>query len=253
MIFYYSATGNTRYAAHTASIMLGEDVYDIIKDSKRLPDVSGEKMLGFLFPIYCWGIPPVMRAFIEKLLSEIPADTYVWAICTCGDEAGIAMRQFNKLSEKKRGRGADAVFSLIMPNTYVLLPGFDVDSPEIEKTKLKNAPERLKKIISVIQSGSTGIFDVHEGSLPSLRTRLLYPLFVRYGVFTKYWHVSDKCISCGKCKAICPAENIDLQNGKPVWGNTCYSCCSCFHICPEKAISYGSVTKNKSQYICPLR
>ena len=38
-----------------------------------------------------------------------------------------------------------------MPNNYILMPGFDVDSKEVETEKLKKAPERLKSIISFIK------------------------------------------------------------------------------------------------------
>ena len=62
----------------------------------------------------------------------------------------------------------------------------------------------------------------------------------------------NKCIGCGKCEKICPARNIKLVDSRPVWGKNCFSCCACYHICPVKAIDYGSITRKKSQYICPL-
>lgn len=258
MILYYSATGNTRYAALFLAKEIDARAIDILtltaeEISYLCSRINNCERVGFVFPIYCWGIPPVMHKMIEALASGIPRESYVWALSTCGDETGIAMKILNNKLEKRRGRGADALFSLFMPNTYVLLPGFDVDKPEVEKSKLEKAPERLKEIARLLNSHKTDIYDVHEGSMPAIRTRLIFPLFEKWGVFPKKWHVSEACISCGKCEGICPAKNVKLEEGHPVWGENCWSCCGCFHICPVKAISYGNITKNKSQYICPLK
>lgn len=251
MIYYYSATGNTRYAADYLGKLLNEKTENIL-DCKSTPDLSEEKMIGIMFPIYCWGIPPTVSEFIEKIQAEISEDCYLWSVCTCGDEAGTAMRQLKRRFAKTRGRGLDLTASLIMPNTYVLLPGFDVDKPEIEQQKLEAAPKRLDEIAEKIKNRLTGIYDVSEGSAPALRS-MLFPLFDKWGIYPSHWKVSEKCIGCGKCEKICPAKNILLRDSHPVWGKNCNSCCACFHVCPVKAISYGNITRNKSQYICPLK
>ena len=248
MIFYYSATGNTRFAARYLAAKLSQRAVDILENSDT-PRIDGT--VGLMFPIYCWGIPPVVSKFIDKLMPEITSDMYIWAACTCGDEAGVAMKKLDRIIKNSRGRGLDAVWSVIMPNTYVLLPGFDVDSPEVEKAKLEAAPGRLDRIAGYIEKHETGIYDVRQGSMPALRSAI-FPLFEKWGVSAKRWHVSDACVGCGKCQRICPARNIRLADGRPDWGNRCFSCCACYHCCPEKAISYANFTKGKSQYLCPL-
>ena len=253
MIFYYSATGNTRYAARYLGEKLHHATFDIL-ECKEVPTLQDqEEPIGIMFPIYCWGIPPVVMQFLEDFLfKKIAKDRYVWAVCTCGDEAGIAMRQLNNLLDKHRGRKADGLWSLIMPNTYVMLPGFDVDSKETENAKLKDAPLRLDAIANKIENRQTGIYDVSEGSLPRLRSAI-FPVFKKWGVNTAWWHVSDACIGCGKCAAICPAHNITMKDSRPQWGKDCFSCCACYHCCPTHAIFYSSFTKDKSQYLCPLK
>lgn len=252
MIYFYSATGNSHYAAHHLANLLGTKAIDILT-SEVDRDLYAEKGdIGFVFPIYCWGVPPVVSRFISKL-GNLPKDAYIWALCTCGDEAGIAMRLFNRQIKTATGREADALFSLIMPNTYVLLPGFNVDKKPVEERKLQEAPGRLKEVAGAIKGRKTGIYDVHEGSFPALRTRSLFPLFERWGVFPKYWKSSDACIGCGKCSRICPAHNIEMVSDRPKWGSLCFSCCACFHVCPVKAIDYGKITVGKSQYLCPLK
>lgn len=248
MIYFYSATGNSRFAAEYLAEKLDDKAINLLSEeaNEYMPE-KGEAV-GFLFPIYCWGIPPVVSGFLEKISRNLSNGRYVWAVCTCGDEAGIAMRQLNLRIEEMRGLEADALFSLIMPNTYVLLPGFDVDKPDVEAGKLRKAPSRLDEIAAAVGSRRKGIYDVHEGSVPALRTRTLFPLFEKWGVFPKYWKSSDECIGCGKCASSCPARNITMADGRPHWGPRCFSCCACFHVCPVKAVNYGSITRNKSQY-----
>lgn len=264
MIFYYSGTGNTKWAARQMSTLTADDAIFFIPSLLRSIE-SGYmnaaqlfaaqeqiQQIGIMFPIYSWGVPPVVSRFIKNVLTHCKQNPYLWAICTCGDEAGIAMRCLKQEILKSTGRKPDSIFSLIMPNNYVLLPGFDVDSSELAERKLSAAPSRLSEISSIINSRMRGIYDVKEGSIPWLRTCFTFPLFRRWGVNTRRWHVSDACIGCGKCAHACPAENITLTDGKPIWSNDCYSCCACFHICPAKAISYSGITKGKGHYFCPL-
>ena len=252
MIFYYSATGNTKYAAGYLGALLNERSINILDTPEDFAFPADEETIGLMFPIYCWGIPPVVRRFIEKFpFHKVSNDRYLWGLCTCGDEAGTAMRQLDGLVEACRGRKPDALWSLIMPNTYVLLPGFDVDSADVEKAKLESAPQKLEEIATRIMEKATGVYDVTEGCVPRLRSAV-FPVFKKWGVNTKWWHVSETCVGCGKCASSCPAANIRLVDSRPEWGTNCYSCCACYHICPTRAISYASFTKNKSQYICPL-
>lgn len=247
MIFFYSATGNTRYCADYLAESLDEELCNLLDADPDKLNLEKYDTIGFMFPIYCWGIPPVVSRFIEKIAGRIPRESYLWAACTCGDEAGVAMRKLGEHLSIKRGKEPDALFSIIMPNTYVLLPGFDVDPPLVRDEKLNLAPLRLNAISRIIEARRSEVFDVTEGSFPALRSAL-FPIFEKWGVSPKRWKASDSCIGCGKCALICPARNITMEDHKPVWGNDCFSCCACFHICPENAISYGKATRNKSQY-----
>lgn len=253
VIYYYSATGNSRYAALTLGELLRTETADITAPETMAKGIEEGEAVGFVFPIYCWGVPPVVSRFIARMGKVIKKAGYVWGVCTCGDEAGIAMKMFSRMIKNQRGTEADASFSLIMPNTYVLLPGFDVDKKEVEERKLREAPARLQEIAQTIESGQRGFSDVVRGSLPSWRTRLFYPIFKKWGIFPGCWHVSDLCIGCGKCSHICPARNISMEEGRPAWGKNCYSCCACFHVCPEKAVSYGKMTRGKGQYLFKLK
>ncbi|MBN2301704.1 MAG: DUF362 domain-containing protein [Lentisphaerae bacterium] len=50
--------------------------------------------------------------------------------------------------------------------------------------------------------------------------------------------ISDKCIGCGQCVKVCPANALKLSDGKALLDSTkCIGCCCCHEVCPEKAIT----------------
>lgn len=134
-----------------------------------------------------------------------------------------------------------------MPNVYVLLPGFDVDKKEVERKKLAAAPARIDEIAAQVKRREH-VTDVTLGSWPRLKTTVVYPLFLKYGINTKKFRSTDACISCGRCAEVCPQENINLADGRPQWDDDCSSCLGCYHACPTQAIEYGTATRGKGHY-----
>ena len=73
---------------------------------------------------------------------------------------------------------------------------------------------------------------------------IFYKCFVKADAFT----ANDKCIGCGKCAKMCPLNNIELKNSKPVWGKNCTHCMACICLCPTEAIEYGKKSVGKPRY-----
>lgn len=259
MIYYFSGTGNTWLAANRLQAELGSDM-DLITEISPEGVTISDRDLVFMFPVYAWGVPPIMMEFIEKIpeseIEKIRSGMIrAWAVATCGDETGMAVEMF-RVGLRKRGVELCGVWSVITPNVYVLLPGFDVDSREVEEEKLEKMKPRIKEIANIIKGhkeGAPAIEDVHHGPLPKLKTRLVYPLFKRWGINTAKWKWSRECIGCGKCAEVCPEKNIVIQGGHPRWGGNCDSCLACYHICPTHAVEYGKITVGKGQYKRGLR
>ncbi|MDE5882679.1 MAG: EFR1 family ferrodoxin [Muribaculaceae bacterium] len=252
MIYYFTGTGNSEYVARQLAKQLLEMPYVMNANSPVEPE--GES-IGFVFPVYSWGVPPN----VEELILQMPASFWqrvnveqlpVWIVMTCGDEVAMAPEMIKKIL-KKVGVAPESIWSVIMPNNYVLLPGFNVDSKEVEQRKLKEAPGRIREIGECIKAHRRCV-DVVRGSMPRLKTGLIYPLFKRWGISIKKWHSTDACVGCGICAESCPQCNIVYDySGRPKWGPDCCSCLACYHSCPRHAIEYGKETAKKGQYFLP--
>jgi ferredoxin-type protein NapH len=51
---------------------------------------------------------------------------------------------------------------------------------------------------------------------------------------------NDKCIKCGICKKVCPADAVDMANKEApvIVAGSCLECLMCKNTCPKEAIKY---------------
>lgn len=246
MIILFSGTGNSLHVANLLAGRLGDTVHRLPAAQNRLPEPDDGRII-WVFPVYSWGVPPVVARWIERL--EIPAaDTVAHhAVMTCGDDVGLADRMWRK-AVGKRGWFAAGAYSVQMPNTYVLMKGFDVDAPELAEAKIQAAAGRASRIADSITRNCRAVTtDVVRGSFAWIKTKVIYPYFVRFEMSPKPFHATDACVGCGVCAAACPMSNITMEANRPVWGDDCALCLGCYHACPHHAVAYGKVTRDKGR------
>jgi NAD-dependent dihydropyrimidine dehydrogenase PreA subunit/flavodoxin len=252
MIFYFSGTGNTRWAARQLADATGEQLICIPEHTadKPLVEPQPNERIGFCFPVHGWRPPIIVREFIRNIQLRTEGH-YVYALCTAGDTIGETIDIFEH-DLRNKGIKLDAAFSLIMPETYVGLPFMDVDSPENEQRKISQAAVELKKYTSIILNRQSQRILPHIGKWPKINSRLIGDVFVKHLITDKHFHVnSEKCVKCGICADVCPVKDIEGGLGfEPKWkhNDTCLTCFACYHHCPHHAIEFGNRTKNKGQY-----
>lgn len=232
MIFYFSGTGNSAWVARQLAEGQNEELLSIameIDRNKAYKLKEGEKV-GFVFPVYAWGPPKIVLRFIHQLKLDKPG--YLFFVCTCGDDTGRTAQIFSSAVTRK-GWQCVAGYSVTMPNTYVSLPGFDVDDKDIETQKVQNAVARVRFINEEITSrAQMKQYNCHEGALPFTKSYLLRPLFNAFLMSPKPFHATEACIGCKKCEKVCPVGNITVTD-RPVWGGNCTQCLACYHVCPS--------------------
>lgn len=251
MIIFFSGTGNSHFVAERLAEILADNAIlelkgEMLFDPLHCKISTSGKQIIWVFPTYSWGVPPVIVRFIREATIDGAETLPHFMVTTCGDDIGETASQWRKLIRHRKWTAATA-YSVIMPNTYVLMKGFDVDSTELSRQKLDNAPASIKEIAEDIKSGGTHDILV-KGTWPKLKSAIIYPYFKRFCMSPKPFKSNGRCIGCGKCAASCPMENITMENGQPVWHGRCALCLRCYHICPGDAVEYGNATKDKGQY-----
>lgn len=246
MIAYFSGTGNTEWVAKRLSTFLSDTQVIRIPVTSTI-DFSSVDTLGICFPIHSWGIPAVVLDFINQL-PEDQTIPYLYMVCTCGDDIGLTVEEF-QLALSSRNQKCQSFFSVQMPNSYVNLPGFDIDSVSRQQEKIQAAQIHLQKIVEIIRKKESAE-DVVKGAFPWIKSKVIRPFFNKYLVDDSFFHVDESCRSCGACERICPVGNIHLET-RPQWThqNRCLTCMACYHTCPAHAISFGKYTKKKGQYL----
>lgn len=236
MIFYFSGTGNSRWAAQRLAELTGDEACDIA-GLAGAPDLAGEKQVGLVFPIYAWGAPEPVLAFARAVAA--PPEAFTFGVCTCGSEAGLAMKKLAAVFP------LDSAYSVVMPNNYVI--GSDVDGGEEARRKLGAAGAALEQAAREI-AGRVQTNRVHEGALAALKSGPVNFGFNRFARGTKPFWTTDACTGCGLCAERCPAKVIALTDGRPVWSGACYQCLRCINECPARAIEYGKTTAGRERY-----
>ena len=251
MIFYFSATGNSKYVAERIAASTDDQaVYlpDAIKERRYQYDISQEKRIGFVTPVYYYGLPSIINFFLEKMQLNGYADQYVYVVLTCGGSTGDAAGQMGKLL-KKKGITLSAQFAVPMVDNYV--PLSKLDSPEKIEKILDDAEEYIDEARRAIRSKGFGDYNRCQGAAPSVMTAAVYPAYAR-GRSTKPFVVGDECVGCGLCEKLCPCGAIIVTDGKPLWNKPkCVQCLGCLHRCPSQAIHWKKPEENRGRYYNP--
>jgi NAD-dependent dihydropyrimidine dehydrogenase PreA subunit/flavodoxin len=246
MIFYFTATGNSLYAARKVAEATNESLVSIgkaLRDELYEYDVTDEEYLGFIVPTFAGTLPGAVGLFIERVRLKGYSKQSVYGVFTCGESTGFESAALYTMLRAK-GISFSGSFDLIMPDNFIVWS--DVPSPTKLDTILKNADQRLDEIIASIKAKKSGKLD----------TKTPGDLYMKLKEFstskqTSELHADEKCTSCGLCADICPMRCIKMDSGRPFWEGTCTMCFACLHRCPSNAVQYGNDTQKKGRYINP--
>lgn len=251
MIYYFSATGNSKVAAEKLAQKMGDtciSMPEALGLGKYIYSVKEGESIGFIFPTYFLGVPTIVEEFIERLELHADKETYVYLVLTCGSSTGEAGEIFHRLL-KLKGVSLTAQYSVKMPDNYV--PIYKIpDHEKLEKINQK-ANEDINIISRQIIRQIKGDKNSLKGFASKILTRVAYPVYKK-GRKTAKFYVQDTCIHCGLCQITCPSQAIQLEDEKPKWvKEQCSLCLSCLHRCPVAAIQYGKKTEKHGRYLHP--
>lgn len=244
-IFCFSGTGNSLNVAIRVDEQLDNNEIIAIKEDINMDNIDNVDKIGFVFPVYAYGMPRAVEDFIKR--NKFPKNAYYFAIATCGGTPGNTIKSLDKLLKEKECKLSAGFtvkennYNLMEVNVFmkfmILIGG---KQPESFKTK-------KEEIINFIKGRKENKFDssswlaniigdiLHNTALDQLRNNV------------NNFYVNSNCIGCGTCVNICPKDNIEIKSGKPVWYKDCESCFGCFQWCKEKAIEFKGYEGNKKR------
>lgn len=232
MLFYFTGTGNSLYAAkgiepNPISIpqAIHQEVLEFTADA-----------IGIVCPVYGHEVPQMVREFLQK--ANFHTD-YFYMVLTYGNRHGGAAELAQKLYQAC-GIQPAYINVLLMVDNW--LPSFDMD----EQRKLdKGVEAHLRKIAADIAARKRWIAPVTDADRAAHQEFLERMAQQPPDAWQHLIRVTDRCIGCGICEMVCPSGSIRVVGGKAVHiPGSCQTCLSCVHNCPEKAIGLTVPERN---------
>jgi Fe-S-cluster-containing hydrogenase component 2 len=246
ILFYYTGTGNSLWVAQSIAKELGDTTVLSITDFKEDPGIINGKRAGIVFPVHMWGVPHAVLRFIALLKGCEP--DYFFAVAVNAGQVANTLIQLKKEC-LKQGIFLGTGFSIIMPSNYT--PWGGPGPLEKQNALFNKAKEKAGWCARV--ANEMQVRHIEKGPLwQRIFYTWIYVLsFAHIRKMDRSFHVDDKCNSCAICQKVCPAGNITMDKGKPVWNRRCEQCFACLQWCPAKAIQYGKKTHLYERYHHP--
>lgn len=246
MVLYFSATGNTEYIAKQLASRLDDDCVNILERvrTNNTEPLTSDKPYVICAPVYVCEMPRFMAKHLRQ--TAFNGNKEVYFVFTSGGYAGISGQLAGALIKKKnmiyKGHA-----EVTMPRNYVANDHYPMLETEAVEERITLAYQQLDEIVSTIRN-KEALTARHIQLWETIVTVPFNPVWCKFQLKDKAFHVNDKCIGCKKCEQLCPLNNIKLVAEKPTWNGNCTHCMACIGNCPVEAIGYGNMTDIKSPY-----
>jgi len=238
VIYVFSGTGNTRYAADKiAEALTAYDVNTTVWETRApfddIPDPNDYDIVGFGYPVHAFNAPKFFLKFVKSLPKVNNKQAFIFK--TSGEPFRINGASSLTLTYILKRKGFKPMLDrhLLMPYNIM----FRYDDALAKQMYLHTA-----------QISAPIAYKIAQNQKENMRYNI-FAAAVMY-VFRVQWFGAwlngplihaDKniCTGCGLCEQMCPTQNIKITDGVPVFGSKCSMCMSCVFRCPVDAIRPG--------------
>lgn len=266
IVYYFSGTGNSLAIAKKLAEKLKCKIYPINELSNEANTQINRKIV-VVFPVYlsqAYGIPIIIKDNLE-LLKNIN-NKIVIGICTCGGfklvNAVPALCNLRKvIKSNKIGYFDGYSIKLPMNNLEYPSPFIDQDQQKMffysEKEidgiyrNLLNGKQSIKFFFQIIFNFFMkplyvllgNIYANHVFKMAKLPKNKKNSYLESVHLTDRSIEINQNCNGCGVCVKVCPANNIELKNNKPIFLSKCEMCMACDEWCPNNSIHHWCRTK----------
>jgi Pyruvate/2-oxoacid:ferredoxin oxidoreductase delta subunit/flavodoxin len=239
-IYCFSATGNSLQIARLLAKAAGDCGLEPMTLVAPKGPVGGTgKSIGFVFPVFNFGLPRIVKRFVEDL--EILPGTYCFAFISYGGYGANTLGMLEDLLAEKNVRLSYAG-EAEMPKSNASAPG-----PEQIRRTLDFAAVKVAEAARDIARGVRRPIKRKAALLTKVANGWLYKNIAEWD---KKFFTTNQCAACGLCAKLCPVSNIAM-NTRPIWLHHCEQCLRCLQWCPHEAIQHGKQTAKWKRYRNP--
>ncbi len=254
--FYFSGTGNTRWAAQEFARIVGEkghqadvvsiDIQTGLSDAQLREVVAAADAIGFANPIYGGDIPPIMRAFISRVVGlsgPLALAKSVYAINTFGYVNAFGPTEMQKLLAGS-GLTLTAYVNIQLCNNVT--SSKPLNRAMLAKRMVKGQKE-LARLATCLIAGRKRI----KGHGPQLLIGALIRKKVPEAIAKFYQTLgvdAARCTRCLVCVNNCPTGSIQLKGNRFIFSSGCTACMRCYNFCPTGAISIDGVLTDPHKF-----
>lgn len=254
--FYFSGTGNTRWAVSEFTNIIQEkghqaemfsiDIGTQLSDEQIRTIVAEADGIGFANPIYGGDLPPIMRTFLNRvvgLIGPLPSPKSTYVINTYGYVNAFGTKETQNLL-------ADSGLTLTAYVNIQLCNNVTSSKP-LDRTKLAKRMERgrheLNHLADCLIAGHKRI----KGHGPQLMIGALIRQKVPEAIAKFYQTLGvdgATCTRCMVCIKNCPTGSIRLKSDQFIFSSGCTACMRCYNFCPTGAITIDGVVADPQKF-----